>query len=106
MNYIFGSFIRELGYKNITLKQSDLDRFEEMSDILVEFESSGSEITDIDYDVEPGVCKIIVRCPELIIRHSEDRALYNAIEMADKFEFRQITGDEDGEIQLTLTINT
>lgn len=105
MNYIFGSFTRELEHQGVVLKQSDLDRLEDMSDILVDFEEPNGGITDIDYDVKPGVCKIIVRCPELVIRHSEDRVLYDVIEMADEFEFRQVSGDEEDEIQLTLTIN-
>ena len=105
MNYIFGSFVRELEHQGVVLKQSDLDRFEDMSDILVDFESPNGDITSIDYDIKPGACKIIVRCPELVIRHSEDRTLYAVIEMADKFEFRQVAGEEEDEIQLTLTIN-
>lgn len=105
MNYIFGSFVRELEHQRDILKQSDLDRFEDMSDILVDFESPNGDITSIDYNIKPGACEIIVRCPELVIRHSEDRTLYAVIEMADKFEFRQVAGEEEDEIQLTLTIN-
>lgn len=105
MNYIFGSFVRELEYQGVVLKRSDLDRFENMSDILVDFESPNGDITSIDYDIKPGVCEIIVRCSELVIRHSEDRALYDVIEMADKLEFRQVTGEKEDETQLTLTIN-
>jgi len=107
MNYIFGSFVRELEYQGIIPKQSDLDRIEDMSDILVGFEGSNENInvTDIDYSVEPGVCKIIVQCPEIVIKYQEDRDLYDVIEMADKFEFRQVAGEGEGEIQLTLTIN-
>lgn len=105
MNYIFGSFLRELEYQNVTLKQPDLDRVESITDILTEFEAHGGDITNIDYNVGGRTCTIAVTCLELVIRYPEDRALYDAIELADRFEFKQVAGSEDNLIQLTLTIN-
>lgn len=105
MNYVFGSMMRELEYKGVNATRSALERLEDISDTLVGFESSSEMITDIDYDIEPGVCKIYVICPELIIRSADDVAMYEAIEMADKFEFKQVVGDEEEKICLTLTVN-
>lgn len=108
MNYVFGGLVREFEYKNVKPTQKVLDKLEDMTDILVDFEEPGgdtAEIDRIDYDVKPEACEIYVKCPELVIKTQEDRALLEAIGMADRFEFkRMVEYDEDG-ILLTLTVN-
>lgn len=109
MNYVFGGLVREFEYKNVKPTQKVLDKLEDMTDILVDFEEpsgDSAEIDSIDYDVKPEACEIYVKCPELVIKTPEDRALLEAIEMADKFEFKRIVEYDEGDgILLTLTVN-
>lgn len=105
MNYVFGGLARELEYKSIKPNKKTLEKLEDMTDVLVDFEEPNGDIAGMDYDVKPGVCEIYVRCPELVVKSREDRKLLEAIGMADKFEFRCTSVDSREEILLTLTVN-
>lgn len=106
MNYLFGSMQREFEYKNVEVGKEKLDRIEELTDILTDLEETmGFE--DVDYDIAQGECAITAICDELVVRTTEDRALYDAIEMADRFSCKQISipDAEDNGISITLIVN-